>query len=977
MPKALSSHTAILEFCEKAFPAPSTSCIKNTSSSSSPASASSSSATLAPCNEQSSLQATSAQIPPSQDLENRLTQIRLILSAPFASFPALHEALKRGSLNQKNLHDINKYLNQTPDFRISQSFIDNAKNYLIEKPHPEYIKIFYFSFFLGLYVNNYAIKKDYSWFSLLSELMLFSDELNEKIKTLTRVYAHRDTLSPEDHNVALHFFRMLDDFPWIEAILDVDANFNILPPHEKRILPPKVRSIDDFPDELKLEILRYLPFKTVAQMGALNKTWRRVTCDNLLWKRKIETDLPWLTVPENPKTDFLKTFKIHHETRNTDFPDFFEEDYDQTIVREIKRIFSIMMQGEECIEKFDELYHYFEKYPDLLTNYVYETRHYKNALMALLERKNTTLNKRFFLKIKEHLVTDNPRLLSLTLIKWMIALHAYENWDEEIEPYLTNRPTEQKNALYYALHYSNHEAVKKLFEFETLHCAIEVTTGKYIPLYLAAKFSDLRMIELLFQKGASKTVNIPDTVKSYPLHVAARRGNIAMIQKLLEAGAKVNVSDQCGWAPLMYLIRDARDAADPQGGIALLINEGAELNAIDDYGWNSVMLAVKRDPQAVQFLLDKSAKIDLRDNENKTALDITLDCYQKDLTKHNYRKQTQGLETIRLLLSHPFASFPALYEALQQGFLNQKNLHDINKYLNKTADFKIPQEFIDDLNNYLEKNSDPELKKIFYFVLFLSFYINNYASKKDHTSWFSLLSPLIKFVDGLDKEIKTLTQTHAHRDTLSPGDYNVALAFFRKFDNFPWIEALLDADAKFNILPANEKITLDLTLTNDDRMLTRLLISLLFKTHIMRTTLASREAHNFSLCDAAKKECLNKADMDSIHRFLDTNPNFKISDKFMQNLKNYLEKKNLSAEAKEILHFSLILCYDVNRYQKRREHHQVLFLRLDRLPQFFSRSEKLKAMEVWLTTPSSSGRNTLQTQYPALTHGKLKKTLSL
>ncbi|EKD75671.1 MAG: ankyrin repeat protein [uncultured bacterium] len=778
-------------------------------------------------------------------------------------------------------------------------------------------------------------------------------------------------------------------------------------PQKPLVFSPVKTSLDALPDELKLEILGYLPFKTVAHMGALSKTWCRVTRDNLLWRRKIETDLPWLTVPKNTKTDFLATFKTYYEKRNTDLPDFqehcdkamipeikkafpfmtnipeefikeFDELY-QKILPEIKRIFSIMRHGQECIEAFDELCRYFEKYPNLLTNYHYETIHYKNALMVLTERGNLVLNKEFFLKIKERLTAENPILLNLNLIGWMIALHAYKNWDTEIKPYLINNFTEQKKALSAALHYSNHKAVEKLLEFETLHCAMEIDNCKNTPLFMAAKFSDLEMITLLLLRGASATVNTPNLYNKRPLHVVACRGNIAMIQKLLGAGAEANALCKWGWTPFLYLIRYA---ADPEEGMTLLINAGAKLEldtlAKDIDGWNALMTAAgKNNPQAVQFLLDEGARIDLRDNEGKTALDITLDYYQKSIAKHNYHNQTQRLVIIRLLLSHPFTTFPALHEALKRGSLNQENLHEIHEYLNQNPDFKIPQAFFDDITDYLEKNTDLELKKIFYFVFFLSSYVNNYANKKDYKKWFSLLSPLMKFVDGLDKEIKTLTQTYTHRDTLSPENYTVALHFFRKFENFPWVEALLDADAEFNILPQNEEITLDLTLTNKDNMLTRILISRLFKMYITQTTLASREDHNFSLCNAAKKECLSKAEVGSINLFLDENPKFKISHEFIQNLKDYLEKKKLSTDAKEIFHFSLILCYYVNRYQNKREHHQFLFLSLDGLPQFFSRSEKLKAMEAWLTTAASSGRKALQTQYPALTHDKLKNTLSL
>ena len=93
--------------------------------------------------------------------------------------------------------------------------------------------------------------------------------------------------------------------------------------------------------------------------------------------------------------------------------------------------------------------------------------HYKDALAGLIERKNPALNKEFFLKIKKYLATKNPTLLNWNLMRWTIALHAYENWDEEIKPYLEHDIFELINAFYTAIHYNNHDAVEKILDFKT------------------------------------------------------------------------------------------------------------------------------------------------------------------------------------------------------------------------------------------------------------------------------------------------------------------------------------------------------------------------------------------------------------------------------------------------------------------------------------------------------------------------------
>jgi hypothetical protein len=104
------------------------------------------------------------------------------------------------------------------------------------------------------------------------------------------------------------------------------------------------------------------------------------------------------------------------------------------------------------------------------------------------------------------------------------------------------------------------------------------------------------------------------------------------MQLLLAAGADAKVALKDGVTPLMTAAGEGLDTSDgeptpPADGprkeaIQLLMDSGADVNAMDATGVTALHFAAGNGNDAiVQYLVDKGAKLDLRDKRDRTALD--------------------------------------------------------------------------------------------------------------------------------------------------------------------------------------------------------------------------------------------------------------------------------------------------------------------------------------------------------------------
>jgi ankyrin repeat protein len=130
-----------------------------------------------------------------------------------------------------------------------------------------------------------------------------------------------------------------------------------------------------------------------------------------------------------------------------------------------------------------------------------------------------------------------------------------------------------------------------------------------------------RTVRFLLDLGVD--VNARDSDGYAPLQKAALGDKLLVAQTLLDSGADINATCDCKKAhqahtPLMIAtIYEHKDL------FKLLLAKGADVNKRNaDDGRTALMFATYRDEATVRALLERGARIDDRDNDDKTALDI-------------------------------------------------------------------------------------------------------------------------------------------------------------------------------------------------------------------------------------------------------------------------------------------------------------------------------------------------------------------
>ncbi|MBX7223392.1 MAG: ankyrin repeat domain-containing protein [Blastocatellia bacterium] len=171
----------------------------------------------------------------------------------------------------------------------------------------------------------------------------------------------------------------------------------------------------------------------------------------------------------------------------------------------------------------------------------------------------------------------------------------------------------------------------------------------------AAKKGDLPLVQLLLENGAD--IKSTDSLGQTALHLATPLGRLELVKLLLDKGADANAKTKSGWTVLLgiaemgpspelvqlLLDRGANvNEVGPQGCTALLQNlrsgrqtipvlkllldKGANINAADIGGTTALHRAAFHQgaEAVVQFLLDRNADPNLKNNDGKTALQIAL-----------------------------------------------------------------------------------------------------------------------------------------------------------------------------------------------------------------------------------------------------------------------------------------------------------------------------------------------------------------
>lgn len=157
-----------------------------------------------------------------------------------------------------------------------------------------------------------------------------------------------------------------------------------------------------------------------------------------------------------------------------------------------------------------------------------------------------------------------------------------------------------------------------------------IDPSKSTPLHIAARFSDAQTLDNFIRQGAN--VNIKDGEGQTPLIWAAMAGCSECCRLLLGAGADVNAYPSA---------TDKRTAFHHaiwnwhKEVCEMLLEAGADLHALDADNETPLHWAAKHGPvEALEFLLKKGARTNLKDNQGNLPIDVA----DSDEKKHLLRE---------------------------------------------------------------------------------------------------------------------------------------------------------------------------------------------------------------------------------------------------------------------------------------------------------------------------------------------------
>jgi ankyrin repeat protein len=157
---------------------------------------------------------------------------------------------------------------------------------------------------------------------------------------------------------------------------------------------------------------------------------------------------------------------------------------------------------------------------------------------------------------------------------------------------------------------------------------VQVTgDGRRSPSYalaLAAHAGNASVLERLHRAGDPVDgvfgLSARSAGRIRPMYAAVRNGDFDVVRTLLDLGASVNGDPAATWSPLESAVHNNRVAL-----ARLFIERGADVNTIGKAGYTPLLLAASidfGDTEMMQLLLEAGARVDIRNPDGKTALDL-------------------------------------------------------------------------------------------------------------------------------------------------------------------------------------------------------------------------------------------------------------------------------------------------------------------------------------------------------------------
>ena len=199
------------------------------------------------------------------------------------------------------------------------------------------------------------------------------------------------------------------------------------------------------------------------------------------------------------------------------------------------------------------------------------------------------------------------------------------------------------------------------------------------PLMHAVSEGHFEIVKLLLAKGAEVNAQ---TDEGTALMMAVRAGNAEIVTLLLAAGADVNAKHRIGDSALIMSATRSIPEMNPPSGqplqppaaeiMSLLLANGADVNFIGQWGHTALMEA--NTVAKIKLLVDHGARVDVKDEEGRTALMHAADrddvevveallrsgADVRDINKQNENGETLlmrataggKVELVKLLLDH-------------------------------------------------------------------------------------------------------------------------------------------------------------------------------------------------------------------------------------------------------------------------------------------------------------------------------------
>lgn len=203
------------------------------------------------------------------------------------------------------------------------------------------------------------------------------------------------------------------------------------------------------------------------------------------------------------------------------------------------------------------------------------------------------------------------------------------------------------------------------------------------PLHIATSRANYELVEFFLSRGAQ--LDADSEISGTPVHVAAANGNIVLLEMFTAQNENyLHITNRCGRTPLHRAANNGRMEA-----VEYLVNKGADVNARDNNG--ETPLLASRTGDVIKFLLSRGADICAVDERGysilhhmagswyhpktlKTIFDYGPDTSRlakingKEVTAREIA-QRNGFTTLVKMIDE-YDSFPTVKGALEEEILN-------------------------------------------------------------------------------------------------------------------------------------------------------------------------------------------------------------------------------------------------------------------------------------------------------------------